>query len=213
MPAHVDRGLRRVLERSLVYSAFQRAMGAEHMHAWVLQEGWRVRNGMRVVDIGCGPGDVLDRLPPVEYVGVDINPDYIAEAQRANGARATFVAGTASALLEVPQAYGADLVTCLGVLHHLTDAQTDEVLMVARRLLRPGGRFVALEPTWLAHQSGLSRWIMSKDRGQAIRSDDGWRALLAPAGFARTEARVVTHLLRVPYVHVLLEGVQGQPPT
>jgi len=33
----------------------------------------RPRDGDRILDIGCGPGDILEFLPSVEYLGFDVN--------------------------------------------------------------------------------------------------------------------------------------------
>jgi hypothetical protein len=58
----------------------------------------------------------------------------------------------------------------IGVFHHLDDMEAEQTLAFAKLNLKPGGRFVAIEPCFLAHQSGLSRWIMSRDRGRNIRN-------------------------------------------
>jgi SAM-dependent methyltransferase len=180
----VESGTRRALALPFVYSAFQSAVGSDYARRWVIERGLRAHAGMRLVDIGCGPGDIVRELPPLHYVGLDVSEAYVRQARERFGASAHFVAGTASALLDDPRAADADAVLCLGVLHHLTEDQSREVLDVAEAILRPGGRFVALEPCYLAHQSSFSRWLMSKDRGQAVRDEDGWRALMSTSRFA-----------------------------
>jgi len=37
---------------------------------------------MRVLDIGCGPGNILKLMPDTEYVGFDLNPHYIEQRPR-----------------------------------------------------------------------------------------------------------------------------------
>jgi hypothetical protein len=90
------------------------------------------------------------------------------------------------------------------VLHHLADADARELLTVARELLRPGGIFRGVEPCFLAHQARVSRWIMGLDRGIAIRTDEQWQVLLAQVQ-QDSRSRIVTGLIRIPYVHILLE--------
>jgi SAM-dependent methyltransferase len=160
---------------------------------------------MIVVDVGCGPARLRALLPPdLEYFGFDPNPDYIANARRTTDG--TFSVGTMNDFM---QAYGealagrVDLVTCMGVLHHVSPDEMDEILFTARRLLRPGGRFVALEPVLLAWQDAASRWVVGQDRGTSILDDVEWRELL-DRHFPRAQVRVTTHLLRIPYTHALL---------
>src|SRR3972149_8456353 len=45
----------------------------------------RVREGLRVVDLGCGTGELTrelaDRLPGSEVLGIDISPEMLARAR------------------------------------------------------------------------------------------------------------------------------------
>ena len=199
-------GLRAVLSSPLVYRLFQRAAGAVRSRRWLIDEMYRVHDGTRMVDIGCGPGDILDELPPLTYIGLDISPEYIAAARQRYGARGTFVVGEAPRLLQVPEAFGADLVACAGVLHHVSDAQMLELLDVSYQLLAAGGRFVAWEPTYLLHQSRVSRWLLGKDRGMAVRTEQRWKELMAQSRFEDVRTSIATHLLRIPYTHIIIEA-------
>src|SRR4051812_34076661 len=100
-----DTGTKRVLTLPFIYSAFQTLVGASYGRQWILSEAWRVKPGMRIVDIGCGPGDIIDSLPEVQYIGLDVSEDYIRDAKRRYGTRGTFVAGFAPALLDEPLAH------------------------------------------------------------------------------------------------------------
>jgi hypothetical protein len=41
--------------------------------------------------IGCGPADILDFLPAIDYIGFDANPKYIQEARKRYKDRGTFL--------------------------------------------------------------------------------------------------------------------------
>jgi 2-polyprenyl-3-methyl-5-hydroxy-6-metoxy-1,4-benzoquinol methylase len=192
----------------LIYRLFQSAVGATATRRWLAREAWRVTPGMRVIDIGCGPGDVLDVLPDVEYLGIDISSRYITQAQRHYGSRGQFITGTSAVLRSMSGVGAADLVICTGVMHHVDEVHARELLADALFSLKPGGRFVSLEPTFLRHQSALSKWIISKDRGQSIRAELGWRTLAESAGFSQVHTSVLTGLLRLPYTHILIEAVK-----
>ena len=100
--------------------------------------------GLRVLDLGCGPGFLSARLAeavaPGELYGIDIEPTQVALAQnvaRARGcANAVFQVGDA---VDIPFEDGFfDVVHAGGLLLHIPD--TAAALAEARRVLRPGGR-------------------------------------------------------------------------
>ncbi len=202
-----DSGVRQLLSRGWIYAAVQSLAGANRARTWLAEHVWRCGPETRVVDIGCGTGEVLDFLPrTVHYVGIDLSAAYIARAQAHYGNRATFLVGTATQLLDQPhpQLRDTDLVLCNGLLHHLDDAEVNEVFALAKQLLRAGGRLVCLEPTWLVHQLWSSRWLMAQDRGKNIRTEAEWKAL-ASGSFRRVESSILTGLYRIPYTHIVLE--------
>jgi len=100
-----------------------------------------------------------------------------------------------------------DVIVCCGVLHHLTDAQSHELLQGCHSLLKVGGRLACVEPTRLIYQDRLSSLMQSFDRGANIRLDLEWVRLLQQH-FARVESRVANNFNWIPWVHILLTAVR-----
>ena len=50
----------------------------------------KAKPGEKVLDIGCGPGDILEYLPDVKYTGFDLSPEYIEAAKKRFGNRGRF---------------------------------------------------------------------------------------------------------------------------
>ena len=105
--------------------------------------------GMRVLDLGCGPGTIsmglADAVAPGDLHGVDIEESQIAMARAAAEAgshgNATFHVGDIS---DLPFEDGEfDVAHCHAVLMHLPD--TAAALAEVRRVLKPGGIFAARE--------------------------------------------------------------------
>ncbi len=159
-----------------LFRAYQRVVGARSFKRSVIATYLRSRPGDRVLDIGCGPGDVVDDFPDVEYVGLDVSEPYIEDARRRFGARASFI--VADVLDVDPGELGTfDLVHAHGLLHHVDDPVGSRVCGLAAEVLVPSGRFVTADPCFNPGQSRLARLTVAKDRGEAVRTPEQYRAL------------------------------------
>lgn len=206
------KGLRRLLSISWIYVFFQNLTGAHRAQTWIANNLWSVNEGDKVVDIGCGPGSALDYLPRnIKYVGFDISKDYVASAKKQYSKRnnTIFFVSSVHSLLrkDDPRLVDADFVICNGLLHHLNDTEAIEVLQLANEILKPGGRFISMEPTFLTHQSKFSRWLMNQDRGRNIRTEQQWKSLMSST-FKEFTTNILINLLRVPYILIFIEGTK-----
>jgi SAM-dependent methyltransferase len=161
------------------YNLLQKFAGASRDRADFIRKHVLLQPGEKLVDAGCGPGTALQSLPIVNYFGFDPNPDYIRLAQSRYGNRGKFVCGDASNPKVQELAQDADVFLSLGVLHHLTDRQIGEMLALARVCLRPSGRFILYEPCFSANDDWIGRIFMRLDRGENIKTDQEWRALVS----------------------------------
>jgi SAM-dependent methyltransferase len=162
-----------------LYNLLQGLVGGSRDRADFVKTHVLFRPDEKVVDAGCGTGSALEFLPPVNYVGFDPNSGYIHAAQSRYGSRGQFLCGDADSPEVWELAQSADTFLSFGVLHHLTDSQIKKILSLARRCLRPSGRFIFYEPCFSASDDVLGRIFMSLDRGGNIKSDQAWRALLS----------------------------------
>lgn len=197
-------GILRWLKVPPLYNAFQAVVGGNALRRRIIQTHVRAKPGDKVIDIGCGPARVLRSLPDVQYVGFDTDPDYISFAKRTHGSKGTFIAGDTRSLREDPQFRDADVVIALGVLHHLDDEEAADCIRFAHDALKSGGRFITHDACWIPNQGAFSRYIMSKDRGRNIRTEQQYRQLAAKA-FRNVRAWVDKKPMRIPYVTVVLE--------
>jgi len=137
-------------------------------------------SGGRVLDVGCGAGDLSVLFDRATYTGIDITTDGIAHA-RARYAGDFRVANLLQADL-APASF--DLVLLSSVVHHIDDATAADYLARIRTLLAPGGRAIIFEPVRPA--AIKARWynfvldfMCSIDRGKFVRQLAGYRQLLA----------------------------------
>ena len=127
----------------------------------VLDRGLPLSEGS-VLSVGCGwnPGRHLFPAPEFHMVGVDADPAKVAGVASARRVDEAIV-GQAGALALADCSF--DIVLYRLVLHHIADqGPIGPCFVEARRLLRPGGTLVAVEPG-LWHPVGailaLANWL------------------------------------------------------
>jgi SAM-dependent methyltransferase len=163
-------------------------------------EEFRVRRGVavpsRVIDFGCGIGDIThllaERYPQATLLGVDASLRCIERARsRYASSRATFAGLEALDAADSP----ADLVHVNGVVHHVPAAARARLFSTLFSLLRPGGILALFENNPL---NPGTRLVMSRipfDRDAEPIVSWSVRRLAHAAGF---ECLQTSHLFFFP---------------
>ena len=126
--------------------------------------------GMRVLELGCGPGDLLASLRPAYGVGVDFSPKMLASA-RARHPELNFIQQDVHSV-DLGEKY--DYIVCSDLVNDLWDVQ--EVFEAARRHSLPSTRLIvnvysrlwevprhAAENTGIAKRQLLQNWLTVED--------------------------------------------------
>jgi SAM-dependent methyltransferase len=115
-----------------------------------------LRDGQRVLDVGCGTGNLLratgKRHRNVELTGMDPDQKMLAKAERKirrAGLTARLDRGFAQELAFPDGSF--DVVFSSLMLHHLETSSKDEMLAEVRRVLRPDGVFVLADAVLHGH--------------------------------------------------------------
>lgn len=169
-------GIRAILSNPTVYDFAQTLMGARRNRIWMQREFIKARPGERILDVGCGTADILSVMPDVEYLGFDISAPYIEKARSRWGEKGQFHAR----LLDKATLAGLgtfDLILATGLLHHLDDPEVDELFDAFASGLKPGGRIITVDGTFVLGQNPLARFIVGQDRGKSIRTPEGYTEL------------------------------------
>jgi ubiquinone/menaquinone biosynthesis C-methylase UbiE len=134
-----------------LYDPLSRLLGAGRLHRELLDAA-AVRAGQRVLEIGCGTGNLLTalarRTPGIDAVGIDPDRAALRRARRkaARGALAIRYEYAFAADLPLPDG-GVDVVLSSLMLHHLDEPGRGRALAEVRRVLAPGGRLHVLDFT------------------------------------------------------------------
>ena len=201
----ISSGLRSILTSPFVYRAWGILLGGPAATAEHVSRYLRPEPGDRVLDIGCGPADMLAQLPDdVAYVGFDVSASYIEAARLRYGKRGTFIHASVGEPPPVEPA-SFDIANATGLLHHLSDEEALGTLRLAYDSLKPNGRLITLDPPLgVEGQSRIARWLIEHDRGQNVRKPEQYLSL-ARNVFASVNAEIRHNPLNVPYTYFIME--------
>jgi cyclopropane fatty-acyl-phospholipid synthase-like methyltransferase len=198
----ITSGVRSILSSPIVYDFFQDLMGSHRIRTEFVQQHIRPNQGMRILDIGCGTARILDYLPDVEYYGFDLSREYIDDATRRYGKRGKFKCAFVEQEV-IDQIEAFDIVIAIGLLHHLDDAQAQALMTLAKSALTKGGKLVTIDPCYAVGQNAFARFLVSRDRGQNVRSVEQYQSL-AYEVFPEVKSEI-RHRTWIPYTHCIME--------
>ena len=121
----------------------------------------RIKAGESVLDVGCGTGTLAIAAkrrvgPNGKVYGIDASPEMIARANkkaRKAGAEVVFKNDVVEALPFTDQSFDVILSTLM--LHHLPPETRKECAREMRRVLKPGGRILAIDFATSGKKKGL----------------------------------------------------------
>lgn len=178
------------------------ARGRERAYRERLVHLARIVPGESVLDVGCGTGTLAivarQRVgPPGKVVGIDPSPEMIARARKKarKAAAGVIFEHAAGEQLPFPDA-AFDAVLSITVLHHLSQAARRQCVFEIRRVLKPGGRLLAVDfggpasarHSWVAHFRHHARFDLRKvepllsETGLSVIDSGPLAGGVAPAG-------------------------------
>ena len=199
--AHINTGVRTILNWNLFYSAYQSAIGDHRIYKRVVQSAPDLNNKF-VVDIGSGNGRLLDFIPEsCAYIGYDFNEKYISSASNKYRNR-----NAAFYLNDVNQTTfkerNVDVAFLIGVIHHLSDSDVMLLLKKIKNILKPTGILISLDPVLIENQNVIARYIIKNDRGTHVRNIKNYENL-TKSEFINSKYTTFNNLLNIPFNHII----------
>lgn len=174
------------------------------------------RNELRVVDIGCGPSDIIDYMQkgvvPSFYLGIDISDRYLTTATnkaRKKGLDCKFLKFDLTKLED--SKYGNEFVSILnknkvnnviliGVLHHISDSDI-EVLLRLLHKCEDIQRIHALDVVFIPNNL-INNFFAKIDRGQFVRTTQQYVDVLNKSNFVIESVKWTSPgLKKIKYIH------------
>jgi SAM-dependent methyltransferase len=196
-------GAYRMITISEIYKALMFSLGANRAIARYVDEVLHPEPGIKMLDVGCGPANILSYLPSVDYTGIDLNEKHIAFARQRYGGRGRFIVGNvANGLKQHEETF--DLINASALLHHLADNEAVSLFNSLKDLLKPDGRIVTIDNVWLPDQRFAVKLVNKLDSGTNIRTPEGYLELLSGLGL-EVKTSIFKDLLRIPYDHFVMD--------
>ena len=151
----------------------------------------KLQPGERVLDVGCGTGTLAIAAkrhvgPNGAVTGVDPAAEMIERAVKKASARSADVAFRTAAAEELPFANGTfDVVLSSLMLHHLPKETRRAGVQEMRRVLKPGGRLLAID---FGRGAATKKGLFARIHGHGGVDTSALIALVTEAGFDVAES-------------------------
>ena len=131
---------------------------------------------IKILDIGCGSGEISRFFNDLDYIGIDVNPDYIEFARKIY--KKNFEVMNAQKLRFKKRYF--DYVVIIGVLHHMDDKNCNLILNEITRVIKDNGKIIIIEDVNTQSRIDLFGNLIRKlDVGEHIRTKKEWVELLS----------------------------------
>ena len=192
-----NKGIYSLLSHTFFYSLVQKAMSATSFREKIVKK-YITKHNVKVLDIGCGPAEILDVLPKIQYYGFDINPIYINSAKKKYKNRGKFFCKkfTNKDTKHLPK---FDHVMLLGVLHHLSDNEINTLMANIKKVLKRKGNIITLDNIFIKNQNFIARFLIQMDKGNNVRSKSGYLNILKKH-FKKINSKIY-HQKFIPYTY------------
>ena len=171
-----NKGIYSLLSNTFFYSLVQRVMSGTSFRKKIVKK-YITKHNVKVLDIGCGPAEILDTLPEIKYYGFDINPIYINSAKKKYKNKGKFFCKkfTNKNTKYLPK---FDHVLLLGVLHHLSDQEINKLMPNIKKVLKRKGNIITLDNIFINKQNLIAKFLIQMDKGENVRSKTGYLNIL-----------------------------------
>ncbi|MDD5226669.1 MAG: class I SAM-dependent methyltransferase [Candidatus Omnitrophica bacterium] len=192
-----------ILSNPAIYLFVQNVLGAKAARYRCVKEYVDLAFlGRRILDVGCGPGYVIDCFPKSDYVGFDTNEKYIRYANRKYGNRGHFFCQEFNDV-SVSNLEPFDLIMMNGLIHHLSDTQAVKLLQIAKSVLKPKGIIVTLDGCYVKGQSSIAKKLLDSDRGKYVRDEKSYHSLASQV-FDSISTYIRHDFMRIPYTLIIM---------
>jgi ubiquinone/menaquinone biosynthesis C-methylase UbiE len=140
-----------------------------------IREELQPMRGLRILDVPCGTGILMNCCKPSSYVGADIDINRVADAGSRN-IHEDFIVSDASNLAFNNGKF--DRILASGLFHHVNDSTSLKILSEFKRVLSANGKLIVFEAIWPRNRFNLIGLVGRKlDQGKFVRHVEEYESL------------------------------------
>ena len=185
-----------LINNPLVYKMVQKIMSGTSFRANIIKKNIKKKN-LKILDIGCGPAEVLETLPQCEYYGFDIDRRSINYAKKKYNKKKYHFFCKKFNNREIKNLPTFDYVIFFGILHHLSNKEIHNLIKLCKKKMKKKSKLLTGDPVLIKSQNFIARNLILNDRGKNVRGSNEYLKLLK-THFKGVKSKI-THQTFVPY--------------
>jgi cyclopropane fatty-acyl-phospholipid synthase-like methyltransferase len=196
--------IKKILSSPQIYTLWQKIVGDYKLRKIYCRDYVKAKDGDRILDIGCGPANMVDYLPKdIDYVGFDDSDLYIKNAKKKfSKENYSFFCRQVNFAQNFEEKF--DIIMANAILHHLDDSEAEKLIAFASKNLKQGGRFITFDGCYTKNQSVFKKWLLRNDRGKFVRNKEDYFSIFSEY-FDNISVKLREDLCNIPYTIIIFE--------
>ena len=163
--------IKKILDIPIIYHLSQKVFLADNFRKNLLKKLLTKKN-LDILDIGCGPGNMINYLSFNKYYGFDTDKKYIKYAKNKYKNCNFFCEKfTKTSLKKISR---VDVVILFGILHHISDDEILKLIDILKLSLKKDSQIITLDPIYVKNQNKIAKFLIDNDRGAFVRTLKGY---------------------------------------
>ena len=184
------------INNPLIYMLVQKIMSGTSFRKKIIKQNIK-NNKFKVLDVGCGPAEILEYMPNIIYHGYDIDSRSINYAKKKYKSSNYHFYCKKLTSKEVKKLPKFDYIILFGILHHLKNIEAIEILKLCKNAMKKKGMLLTEDPILTKNQNFIAKFLVSNDRGLNVRNKKKYLDLVNKF-FKRTKTEI-TNQFFIPY--------------
>ncbi len=185
-----------LINSPIVYKLIQKVMSGTSFRKNIIIKNVKKKN-LKILDIGCGPAEIIDCIPKCEYFGYDIDKRSINYAKKKYPGKNYHFFCKRFEKKEINKLPKFDFVILFGIMHHLDNAQVNIILNLCKKKMKKNSKLLTEDPIFINNQNFIARFLIGRDRGMNVRRKEEYISLLK-SHFKNLKSKI-TYQSFIPY--------------